>query len=147
MLIKTIYNLQKSLQKNFPLKLFLLFLYWQIAFTIKLLSKAWVKIKKMSINKKSTYRPPRPIKSRKWKMKTTLLKFSDHKFIKKGFSMNNTKQDKKKYRKAFSLNMASLKAQQTTKEPISQKLKLDTKTSKLLDIINSYLKEWMLKIL
>ena len=74
-------------------------------------------------------------------MKTTLLKFSDHKFIKKGFSMNNTKQDKKKYRKAFSLNMASLKAQQTTKEPISQKLKLDTRTSKLLDIINSYLKE------
>lgn len=56
-------------------------------------------------------------------MKTTLTKSSVLNYIKRNFLMNNTKQDKRKSKKAFNLNTVLLKVQQMIKGQINQKLR------------------------
>ncbi|MFN9904387.1 MAG: hypothetical protein ACK55Z_37560, partial [bacterium] len=63
----------------------------------------------------------RSTKSKNLRTKTLIQKFLVPKFIRKDFSMNNIKQDKRKFRKAFSWNMDSSKVQQTIKGPTIQK--------------------------
>jgi hypothetical protein len=70
-----------------------------------------------------------------------LIKSSVLNFIKRNFLMNNTKQDKRKSKKAFSWNTGSLKVQQMTKAQTNQKLTLVMKISKHLGRINNYLRE------
>lgn len=80
-------------------------------------------------------------------MKIILIKSSDLNFIRRNFLMNNTKPDRKKFKKVFNLNTGSLKVQQTIKEQINLKLTLVMRISKHLVRTNNYLRESMHKTL